>query len=345
MQYWLHRISWLDYVSYPLLDKGYISIGFSDFATETFLEKTLEEDFDYFDNQFVEIWGDLARSRHSLWRFLVEMKKGDWVLIPSWENFSVYKVLEDSAILPSSFEIKDGLSDWNDTKIIHDESGMLKLEDEEGYLDIGFLRKVKPLFVDMPRYEYADAALTARMKLRNTNANISDLEGNIKKAIEAFKEQKPINLKSSLMKSSIERWLKIMRNELTPDKFERLVGKYMERVGAASVEISPEKNWKDKAGDVDVVAVFESIKTVINVQVKKHEGETPDWAVYQIKDFAQSKQSVSDGYSRVYWVISSSDSFSEEAERLAVENNVLLFDGKQFIQMLMEAGIENIDEL
>jgi hypothetical protein len=30
---------------------------------------------------------------------------------------------------------------------------------------------------------------------------------------------------------------------------------------------------------------------------------------------------------------------------LAVKNGILLFDGKQFVQMLTEAEIENIDEL
>jgi predicted Mrr-cat superfamily restriction endonuclease len=345
MQYWLHRIGWLESVSYPLLEAGYMSIGFSDFSTKIFLEKSSEEDGVYFDNQFEEIWGNLARSRYSLWKFLAEMKKGDWVVIPSGGNFSVYEIVENSAILPSSFEIKDGFSDWYGRKIIHDKSGMFKLEGEKDYLDIGFLRKVKSLFIDMSRYDYADAALTARMKIRNTNANISDLEKNIKNAIEAFKKNKPINLKSSFMKYSVEYWLKIMRKELTPDKFERLIGKYMERVGATSVAINPEKNSEDKVGDVDIVAIFESIKTIINIQVKNHEGETSDWAVHQINDFAKSKQNVSDGYSRIYWVISSSDSFSKDAEKLAIKNDVLLFDGKQFIQMLMEAGIENIDEL
>ena len=31
MNYWLHRISHMQAVSYPLLEKGYLSIGFKDF--------------------------------------------------------------------------------------------------------------------------------------------------------------------------------------------------------------------------------------------------------------------------------------------------------------------------
>ena len=34
MNYWLHRISHLAELSYPLLEKGYLTIGFSDFSDE-----------------------------------------------------------------------------------------------------------------------------------------------------------------------------------------------------------------------------------------------------------------------------------------------------------------------
>jgi flagellar biosynthesis/type III secretory pathway protein FliH len=79
------------------------------------------------------------------------------------------------------------------------------------------------------------------MKIRNTNANISDLEKNIKKVIEALKKHRPINLKSSLINLSIDKWLEIIRKELTPDKFEKLVEKYLEKVVATSTELNPEK--------------------------------------------------------------------------------------------------------
>jgi len=36
MQYWLHRIAYLQNISHPLLDKDYLSIGFSDFCTDEF---------------------------------------------------------------------------------------------------------------------------------------------------------------------------------------------------------------------------------------------------------------------------------------------------------------------
>ena len=43
MKVWLHRISHCADISYKLLENGYISIGFSDFANIEFLEKTIME--------------------------------------------------------------------------------------------------------------------------------------------------------------------------------------------------------------------------------------------------------------------------------------------------------------
>jgi len=344
-KYWLHRISYLDFVSYPLLEKNYLSIGYSDFSDSNFLKKVTKSDWDYFEEKFDEIWGDRPRGRYSLWNFIAEMKKGDVVLVPSWGTFSVYEIEEENSLLPSAFSINNNFFDWNDRKVSHNKEGMLIIEGEKDYLDIGFLRKVKPVMLDIPRYEYADSALTSRMKIRTTNAEISDLYKSIKTSMEAYNKKKPINLKSNLINKSIDIWIENVRSDLNSEKFERLVEKYLLKVGATSTELNPGKNAKNKAGDVDVIGIFEQIKIIINVQVKFHDGETSDWAVQQIKDYAKPRQTVSDGYSRVYWVISLSDSFSKEAQKLAIKNDVLLFNGKQFIQMLMEAGIENISEL
>jgi len=345
MRYWLHRISYLDFISHPLLENGYLSIGFSDFTSEKFLKKVSEQDWEYFEEQFDKIWEDRPRGRYSLWNFIGEMEKGDWVLVPHWDTFSIYEIIEPKSILPSSYKMSKDFCDWNERKIIHNKNGMFIIESEKEYLDIGFLRKIKPIMENISRKDYADSSLTARMKIRNTNADISDLEKNIKKSIEAYKKHKPINLKSNIIDSSISYWLEIIRNELNPNKFEILIKKYLEKVGATSVDLNPGKNSKDKKGDVDVIGIFEPIKVIVNVQVKFHNGETSDWAVQQINDYSKTELSISDGYSRVYWVITSSDDYSKEAKQLAVKNKVLLFDGKEFVKMLMEVGIENLDEL
>jgi predicted Mrr-cat superfamily restriction endonuclease len=346
MNYWLHRISYLAHVSYPLLNKGYLSIGFSDFSNEEFLNKVSEKDWNFFEEQFDKIWECRPRGRYNLWRFIAEMDKDDIVIVPNWwQSFSVYKIEEPCAILSSSIQVADDWKDWNDIKILQSRSKLLILDGEKDCLDLGFFRKVKPIAIEIPRYEYADAALTARMKIRQTNTNILDLKKSIEDAIKSFKNSEPINLKNFLVESSVEKWLKVIRSKMNASKFERLVKLYFERVGATSIEINPEKNSSNKAGDVDIIAEFEPIKTIINIQVKFYVDVTHEWPVQQIKDFLASKENLNDGYSRQYWVISTSDSFSGECIRLALEKSIILIDGKQFVRMLMDAGLQNIIDI
>jgi hypothetical protein len=120
------------------------------------------------------------------------------------------------------------------------------------------------------------------MKIRQTNANVTDLKKNIDTAIKAFKNNEPINLKNSLLEKSVESWLSIIKEKLNPSKFEILVKLYFERVGSTSIEVNPEKNSPEKNGDVDVIAEFEPIKTIINVQVKFYSNETGEWPVQHI---------------------------------------------------------------
>ena len=344
MKYWLHRISHLQNVSYPLLEKGYLSIGFSDFCTDEFFDcVVIQHDRRYMEKDFQGYWGFIPRTRFDLWRFLVEMKKGDYVIVPGQRTFSVFEICEDLPIKISDSTIMLPETDRNGIKILRNETGQrLILDKNNQKLDIGFLRKVKPIYKDISRSNFADANLTARMKIRNTNADISDLENSIQKAIQAFAQNSPINLKAMIIDKSIDIWNNIIMNEISPEKYEELVRWYFEKVGASKSEI-PSKNLIDKVGDVDVFAVFDSIKTIIYVQVKKHTGQTSEWAINQIKDFAKSRENVSDGYNRQYWVISSCDSFSKESCNLAEENGILLIDGKQFIKMILDAGIDTLN--
>jgi predicted Mrr-cat superfamily restriction endonuclease len=343
MNHWLHRISYLENVSYPLLEKGYLSIGFSDFANEEFLKSVSNKDWDYFEEQFDTVWEDRPRSRYSLWRFIAEMEQNDLVLVPHpWQTFSVYKIAEPHALIPPSMQTGEAWEDWNGLKISQNKEKMLILEGQDAYLDIGFLRKVKPVAIEIPRYEYADAALTARMKIRQTNANVSDLQDSVKTALEAFKQQKPVNFKNMLLENSVESWLEIIRSSLNPAKFETLVKLYFERIGASSIETHPAGNSPGISGDVDIAAGFEALRAIINVQVKFYQGETSEWPVQQIKDYVASIDPIRDGYLRMYWVISSSDSFSKECKKLAVENDILLIDGREFVRMLIDAGMQNI---
>ncbi|MCX7955371.1 MAG: restriction endonuclease [Bacteroidales bacterium] len=342
MNIWLHRISHHAEVAYPLLDSGYLSIGYSDFSKPDFIKDCCGENgWQSFEKYFDEIWGERPKTRYNLWRFIAEMKKGDLVVVPSWGIFSIYELTENMAIPVSEIDLSE-IKDWHGNKVQRKDDGLL-YNSTGDLIDLGFVRKVKIVKKDIPRYEYADSALTSRMKIRSTNANISDLKESIEKALDAFTKGQPLNIHSQIIAKTRQLILDTIIAELTPDKFEALVKWYFERIGASEVYI-PSKNESGKEGDADVVAIFEPLKTIIYAQVKFHTGETSSWAIEQIKNYKNLKDSMDDGYSKISWVISSADSFSKECYDFAKEARVQLVDGKQFATMLLEAGILKLDK-
>ena len=278
--YWLHRISHHAEVSHPLLKRNILSIGFSDFSTKEYIEKCTGN-WDNFEERFDQEWGSRPRSRHSLWRFLSEMKKGDWVIVPgfpSWGKFSIYEIKTDNCLSAEEIDIV-GLKDWNNTSIIKGESRYLLFDtDKKPRLDLGFFRQVEPIVQDVSRDNFADRALTARMKIRSTNANISDLKKNIEEAFTSIKNNEPINIHALILDKNLESTKSIIKEKLNPDKLEKLVLYYLRKVGATDT-YTPSKNESGKEGDADVVATFEAIKTIIYVQVKFHDGETSPMGV------------------------------------------------------------------
>lgn len=345
MNIWLHRISHHAEIAYPLLEKGYLSIGFSDFSETDFITSVCGDNGgQIFDQYFEDTWGEKPRTRNNLWRFIAEMDKGDWVVVPSWGTFSVYELVEENATTTSIIDDTE-LKDWHGNTIRKNTNGLLvkATSENEEVIDLGFLRKVKLVRKDIPRYEYAGSALTSRMKIRSTNADISDLKESVEKAVSSFDKGQPLNLYSQIINSTKQQIIDAIRAELTPDKFEILIKWYFQRIGASEVYI-PSKNESGKEGDADVVAVFEPLKTIIYSQVKFHTGETSSWAIEQIKSYKDHKETMDDGYSKISWVITSADSFSQDAYEYAKEAKVQLIDGNQLTKMLLEAGIVNLDK-
>jgi len=340
MNFWLHRISHHAEASYPLLEKGFLTIGYSDFISSEFLEKTKSKDWTYFENAFAEEWGSNPRTRHNLWRFVAEMQVGDWVLVPSWGSFSIYQI-DGEACLINSIDAQ-GLEAWNNRSLTVMPDG-LHISDQPTPLDLGFFRKVSAIAKEISRYDFADSALTSRMKIRTTNANISDLAENIKNAIEAFRVKRPINLHSQILDASRDAILKLIQGQLNPDKFERLIQWFFESIGATNVVI-PSKNESGKEGDADVVATFDHLRTVYCVQAKLHSGETDGWAVQQIKDFTAQKDRMVDGYTKIGWVVTSAPKFSVECVELAKEHSIGLFTGADLARMILESGIKDLDK-
>lgn len=346
-RYWIHRISHIAEISYPLLDNNYLSYGFSDMEYEGFIEGVRGKDgWKFIEDQFMAMWGELSRRRYQLWNFIKEMKAGDWVIVPTCGAFSIVELLDDEPIMIK--DIKDiVIRDWNGAEVSRDGAGYL-IDSNKNRIDLGFARRVRFIKKDISRYEYAGSALTARLKVRQANVCIDDLKGEVLEALEGARKNKPIHFRNEI-NDVVPSICEIIQTKLNPNKFEYLVKWYFERVGANSV--IPPKRTPDKVDyeDVDVIATFELLKTIYYVQVKHYRGETGSWGAEQIshlKELAELKDDrQDDGYTKVYWLISSSESFSEECINKARETNVQLIDGKKFSSMLLDAGFLGVKDV
>lgn len=342
--YWIHRISHFAEISYPLLDNNYLSYGFSYFENDGFIEGVRSENgWQFMELQLMLEWGELTRARFQLWNFIHEMKAGDWVIVPSYDEFSICELLEDEPMMIK--DIKDVIiHNWNGDEILRDKDGYLVYSDN-ARIDLGFARRIKMIQKGISRYDYADSDLTSRLKIRQTNVCINDLKDSVHKALDSFLNSKPIRSLNEI-DEVVPNICSIIQTKLNPDKFEYLVKWYFERIRASSVVIPP-KTTSDKVNyeDGEVIATFDLLKTIYYVQLKHYRGETNSWATEQIsylKELNGDRQD--DGYSKVYWVISSSESFSQECINLAKETNVQLIDGNSFASMLLDAGFHSVDD-
>ena len=339
---WLHRISHIAELSYPLLDRGYLSIGFSDFTNNEFIDKVLAHDKPYFNEKFQALWGKLPRTRHNLWRFL-RFNKTDIIIVPSWGTFFVCEIIDERPLLIGE-AYSEGLRTWSNQQVKSD--GLRLFKENDDVYDLGFARKVKVLYKEISREKFADAKLTSRMKIRYTNTSIDDLKESIQKSIDSYIENKPIHLHSIIMEETGSLVLNSIKQELNPSKFEKLVKTYFKTIGASEVFI-PAKNESGKEGDADIVAVFEDIKLIIYIQAKFQSERINEWGAKQILDYKMDKERIDDGYNRIAWVITTADSFNDVSINIATEHGIQLVNGLEFSKMLLNAGISllNIDDI
>ncbi|MBM6820708.1 restriction endonuclease [Clostridium saudiense] len=327
---WLHRISHCWDTSYKLLENGYLSIGFSQIATDEFWNEFLSKNNysdkgSYFDKMFEEIWGPKKRSRYSLWRFLTTFKDGDLVLVPTRGEFSIYRLIGKPQLF-KSIDIEYVIENIKD-------------------IDLGFVWKVEPVIRDAKRNELYSRALTSRMKIRDINANISDLRNEIIKAIEIIKSDKMFDIHEYILESIRRNLEEAISERLNDNKFEKLIKWYMKKSGATDVYM-PAKNevGKVNGADADVIAVYENLKIVFYIQAKYHKGCTEAWAIEQINEYKKQMEETEDEYTYIPWVISSAESYSQNARIIAKKYGVRLVDIKEFCNMIIDVGIEDINE-
>lgn len=341
MKYWLHRITGGDNAmgfAYPLLfSHNYLTIGWCDFSEDSFVENVQKQGISAIDKALQEAEWGVCRNRWNLWRFIHEMKEGDIVVVPTWGEFSLYEIADNNVLSNQSMDASI-YKEWNGNDAKLREDGYF-CNAEGKVIDLGFYRKVKPIAIHIPRNDYADQDLHSRMKIRQTNADISDLEKSIESAKANFINKKPINLKEQIVEEAAPKLLALIDKFTNADKFEDLVRWYLESLGAKVAKPSKNESCTED-GDADAVGYFDNIKTAIMVQVKKHGGTTDNWAVQQVKAF-KANHNYGDYHTQM-WVISSCEEFSERAKAEAEEAGVRLIGGLEFAKMILDAGLEGM---
>ena len=365
MNFWFHRISYEARVSYPLLGKGFLTIGFSGLLTEhenivvdIKNDKITESDF---NGVFQDVYKKVSRNRWFLWDF-AKFAIGDQVVVPSDKTFAVFEVVETAKAVrylpPNDIaNLKDSLSGKN---IFLNKEGFISFIDDKGEeveYDLGFFVKVKPVtdYIDeennstvfAPRSMFLKDPMMRRLKSRSTNGQMNDLQELVKDAVDRVKRNEPLNFRKTIYNQFGNPLKKLLQIELTDKKFESLVQWYMYKLGADDVEI-PSKNSSKKPanGDADIIAFFEKLKLIIYVQVKHYSGtQANTWAITQIQNYIDFTASNNNDYTCAAWVISSCDRYSDNVKNAAIQQNAInrmspirLIDGNEFAEMMLDVG-------
>lgn len=338
--YWIHRISNCWDVSKPLLDKGYLTIGWLSCANESFNINEAKSKDDSFEKEFYKACKDKPRNRWCLYRFL-NMKKGDTVIVPLCGGEFTIAEIEEEVKPIQQLPIKEFENLLKQT-VSMTEQGLCNND----LIDLGFYIKLKN--ISIKKRCFASAPLQSRMKLRQTNGWATDLSEDIE---EVQKATEPPNIHDILVDKISNAFMEVVKKEITPEKLEVLIKWYMEKLGATRVYI-PAKNdsRKKDIADADVIAEFEFLNVVFYIQVKKHDDKTGPYAVEQVLEYFEQHCESDDSVTYIPWVITTADDFSDECKAIAREASksnisIRLISKKELAKMLIDIGIDTINEI
>lgn len=330
-RYWLHRVSHEWEVSYSLLEQGLLSTGWPSLMGTGVLEAALQGD----ENAFKKATAGWGPGRWGFWNFS-QFRPGDVVAVPLFaKEFAILEVtgqpFEITALAGRRVQDKNGVPIFAREDGLWDEAGQ--------FCGLGFAVEVRPLRPwPLPR-NLADAPLRSRMKMRQTNGDITDLAASVEQALAA---KEPVSFQEALLEAAAPALLQVVEKRLDPDSLEELLRRYMQKQGASRAW-RPAKNeaGKTEGADADVIAEFDDLGVIFYIQVKKHQGETGDWAVRQIAEYRAQKGRKED-YTYIPWVVSTAD-FSREAVQAAKAKGVRLIGGQELARMLLNVGLERLD--
>lgn len=340
-RYWMHRISNERDLKTILLKGGLLITGWHSISNDYFLREIEGKDRTEYDKIYKKNGLELHHNRFCLYLFLCEFQKGDYIIVPDNDIFSVYEITSDK---PYS---KDHLIDFvncNEGKRLFDyRNGQYYKVGTNDVIDLGFFWQVKPVKIGISKKDFAENSLQKRLKFQMTNIGMTDLKEEIENAILRKKENKPIVLKNEIYESSHKIILEKLQKKINDVGFEKVILWYLKRLGADSVLIPPKNALPNSKGDVDVIAVFEDLGITLFVQAKQYNNNVDKEAIEQIVNAYESTYKNLYPGTAILWVITTCNQFSKEAIEYANDNNVKCICGEEFSKKLLDIGFKDLN--
>ena len=341
-KYWMHRISYERDVKEILLNEDNLLVtGWGKVSTDAFLNKVYKKDREGYNQIYKQEFGQLSRNRFCLYMFINEFKKGDYVIVPGDKDFSVYQIVGERVCTKEHLHLSikstsaNQLIDYRNDRYFNKKTG-----DE---LELGFFWEVQPIELNISRDSYADNILRQRLKFQMTNIEMTDLSERIEKAIKDKRNGNIINVYAEISNNVRGIILKNLTETINDSHLERVVKWYVDRIGATKSYI-PAKNTlsKDK-GDADVIALFDDLRVMLVIQVKQYTDSVGKNDVEQVVKAFEYYDEKYPEYTSLKWLVSTCKSFTDEAAEIAENENVRLINGDEFSQMILDAGIKDMN--
>lgn len=208
------------------LDAKQIIIGWSE--SEGLLNPSLTfEQFRHIIKEAHYPDGNLRRAGYAagnMWRFIREMKNGDWVVVPYGPEFYVAEIAG-----PPTYDKK-------------------KVDEDSAYRRAVHWLTKRPI----PR-DRAKSALISRMKIQGTSAYATDLLPEIKECLQRIDSGKAPNFLEKLQERLIgETFNELQGGFMDERRFEVLIQQVLLNIGARDARIIA----RNKDAGADIVATF-----------------------------------------------------------------------------------------
>lgn len=247
-----------------------------------------------------------------MWRFIRDMKTGDYVVVPYGADFFVAEITGSATYDPS------------------------KVEEDSAYRrSVRWLNEKRPISRQLAR-----SALISRMKTQGTSADATDLLDEIKECLSLATRGETRTFQTDLQSRLVKEVLTELRGgRIESFGFERLIQTVLLGLGAEKARIVPRS--EDKGADL--VATFRVAGTFqqsIAVQAKHWQPEPPVGREV-VEQLIRGIEAEAANLGMVVTSGSISDDAYQAAEQYFEEKGIRieLVDGEQFAKLIVEHGI------